>query len=106
MRLDTLGKPTLLQVVPEPKKVKGKGAPVPASEVNQVSKTAQESVSYEGEEKLGQIIEILARAKKENAKKKKKVVLVNVAGLVIQEYKRAEKYRQVEGRGSNVDVKG
>jgi hypothetical protein len=111
MRLDGLGKPTILKVVPEPKKTVGEGdAQSNSGQVKKVSNSAAGSFSSTGQEKLGQIIEILARAKKENSKKKKRNLEATLQ--VIEEYKRVENNYQRQWnlapkeRGDKLDIKG
>jgi hypothetical protein len=110
MRLDSLGKPPILSVVPEPKKKVGVGD-VRLEQVKEISDSPEGSLSSKGEEKLGQIIEILARAKKENSKKKKKKNS-EATLLAIEEYKRVENNYQREWnlgqklRGDKLDIKG
>ena len=109
MRLDSLGKPPILQVVPSPK---GPKEDLKIQEVKGVAGTPGESLSSTGEEKLGIILEILSKSKRDNSKKKAQGKSL-VPRLVIQEYKRVEgRYKedwQNEGkrqRGERIDIKG
>jgi hypothetical protein len=110
MRLDGLGKPPILTVVPEPKKTIGdEETRLNLAQVKKVTDSPESFVSSQGEEKLGQIIEILNRAKKENSKKKKKNLKVSLQA--IEEYKRVENVYQQEWklgqkqRGDKLDIK-
>lgn len=108
MRLDSLGKPPILQIVPEPKKAKGPNQSVLSTqEVKQVADSPEGSFSR-GQEKLGQILEILARSKRDSKNKKAKAQVLKG----IQEYQRVEKTFQQEWnfdqkqRGDKLDIQG
>jgi len=111
MRLDGLGKPPILTVVPEPKKTVGdEEARANIVQVKKVADAPESFVSSQGGEKLGQIIEILNKAKRENSKKKKKNPKASLQA--IEEYKRVENNFHREWhlgqkqRGDKLDIKG
>jgi len=99
MRLDSLGKPPLLQVVQEPKEIKGSGKTLSTSEIKQVTETPTQSAftNSQNQGKLGQILEILAKNKRQNKKR---------AAWASVQYKRVLTYKQKAKIGESIDVSG
>jgi hypothetical protein len=100
MRLDSLGKPPLLQVVQEPKEIRGIGKTAPAAEVKQVTETPAQSsfTNSQNQSKLSQILEILAKNKRQNSKMK--------AAWAAVQYRRALTYNETKKVGESIDVSG
>jgi hypothetical protein len=101
MRLDSLGKPPLLQVVSDPKDVKGGGKPSALSEIKQVTETPEQSAfaNSRDQTRLGQILELFAKNKRGALNKKK------VKWAVVQ-YQRAHTYNEKIKVGESLDVRG
>ncbi len=99
MRLDTLGKPPLLQVVTEAKAPKKLTQTEPVAELRQVAGTSPKSSGTPSQDqgKLGQILELLAKNKRLNKRR---------LGFVTKHYKKVEGYLEAAKVGSRLDISG
>ncbi len=108
MRLDGIGKPTILRVVPEPKENGSSEIQLGHDQVKSVLDSPEGSL-FSSSQNKAQIIDLLIRTKKDSKKKKKDPKSIIKA---IGEYRRIEDNFQQEWRlgqklkGENIDVRG